>query len=820
MIIDYSVKNRKKSVGIQGDNMKLKWKIVTGIASVCLGVTAGIKDYQAADTINQVRLDGIFAMELGVPGNSAQAGERVVTVTNNTSQKGAVWSVENNLLDFTENFHMISYVNQSKIGNSELADGMVFVVQGYNAKPTWFTAMGGSLGALPTNIKQDGLIGIPNSIGVEFDLYGNNNATDGYFDKGTIGTPHAAVVYPGGGLNVGYTQNSLIWGNYKVITHDGAMTYPTGADIWNKLEMDWKLDEANPNDITKGKLTFTLNGQNMSFSQEKFQNLVLKNGTVSKAYWGYTGATGPTYSAKQQIYFEQVPGLVNAETAINLYDSNNQPILEGTLLKGLSVVNVELSAKWLSGKQNWDELSVQTELPGSLEIIEGTTEVNGKKPVENPWIGNKLTTKVGDIPNLGTYNDATQQEAKVTFQARVKSTASANQQITADFNGDNAFYDGKSISFGTEKNDLSANFTNVKNNEVIFYDTSMGEGFTFPVSVDWISAWSKGTAKQKLSISQGNKNILVKEEGVEATKGTMNADLSEFIKGAIGTAQVDYGEFQLKYEITVTSEGVSQTFETSLTLFKRSKPYVFNVKLNDIVATPGTTVKVKLGDPITIAGQYIDFDSPNVSIYLKVGTEGKLIEMGPLTPPAIGENAEFSYKWDTTGMAIGEYPISIYAKDSEGNIGPETSLGKVVFDGELTLSVANPHFSVTDLVIGNEQSKKVENMGTVAIDDTRIVKGNWRLNVSLAENFTNKRESDGFTHVARDDFFSYHNGTAITPISKDSNSSLIKVGTEGAEKSEVDQSGENGFYFKSYDGLMIGNYEATVNWSFIDAPSP
>lgn len=82
----------------------MKCNLIKGFSLLCLLAYFLIfsSSVQADETIpNRVSLDGIFTTNLGVSNNSSEVVDDVGVITNGLpNQVGALWSTEDNLLDF------------------------------------------------------------------------------------------------------------------------------------------------------------------------------------------------------------------------------------------------------------------------------------------------------------------------------------------------------------------------------------------------------------------------------------------------------------------------------------------------------------------------------------------------------------------------------------------------------------------------------------------------------------------------------------------------------------------------------------------------
>lgn len=82
-------------------------------------------------------LTGIF--ETKGASSSSVSSDGVVTITpSKGNQIGSIWSTDKNVLDFSEDFYLSTYLNFDD-GRDKSGDGMAFLLQAVTAEPVWFT---------------------------------------------------------------------------------------------------------------------------------------------------------------------------------------------------------------------------------------------------------------------------------------------------------------------------------------------------------------------------------------------------------------------------------------------------------------------------------------------------------------------------------------------------------------------------------------------------------------------------------------------------------------------------------------------------------
>lgn len=741
-------------------------------------------------------MDGVFTTNLGVVGNSASSQDGVAIVTGgNANQVGAVWSTSGNLIDFKKDFNAVAYVNQGDSGTTS-GDGMVFVIQGASKNMKWFTYSGASMGALGQN-SYNGEVGIPNSIGIEFDLYGNNSIMDGYFDYG-VSTPynnnHIAIVYPG--VKEGYTDNWALVGSSRYVNHHNMINdVNLSAGNWTRLELNW---ETNLADYTQGILTMKVNNAvPVQISPQYLKSQVFQNGTVSSAYWGFTGSTGPTYKAKQQVVFEKVPGLVEAETSLLMKDSEGNPITNGAKLKGYSVLKVNMKAKWLHGKQNWQNIIAKTTLPESLEVLPNTTKINGVPLSDSVWSGHALSTKPGDIPDIGSHAGNNLTEVTITFDVTVVNETKNNQIIQNNFSGRNAIYETDYFGFSVEKQFVELELTSHQD-KAIFID---GEVDQFTLDFMWSNP-AKSQISQTLVALQGNDFRMLLEsvpEDGSAGKGTFSYDFTSVFNS------FTYGEFAVVYNVQTNKE--QESIERYF--YKQFRP---KVSLEAQEEKPAYL----LGEPIPLQIKLEDKDSSKATLFIQIDKNGfKNVGEFENKTDAI---TTIDYNVQTENFTPGYHEIEAYMVDSEGNQSSTAKISKVAIEGSLKLTSVPANFEQKALKIGGP-TVKIADFGKVAVTDQRLTTRGWSLSASLVEGRFATTETEGHKKFkANKTFFFYKNGNKELPIADGPISIFNSSGGESLEEQVLNQDGENGFYFRPNNAMAKGSYQATINWSLVSAP--
>lgn len=746
---------------------------------------AVIVEAVVAPTPNHVRLDNIFETNLGVSGNSASVQDGVVKITNDLSNElGAVWSTPNNMLDFTKDFRAVMHINQGDRGYGA-ADGLVFVIQGLSNQVKWFTHSGAAMGALGEN-HYNGALGIPNSIGIEFDLYGNDGPAGGYFDKGITSiynNNHVAVVYPG--IASGYLDNWSLFGSTRnVVHHDLMNNINLAGGQWTRFELNWIVEE--------GILTAKVgNNESITIDPEYLNSQVFQNGTVSKAYWGFTGSTGPSNFAKQQVVFEEVPGLVEAETSISLADQEGVAIGEGSSVYGTSVLNTTVTANWLGGKQNWEDIISEIELPPSLEVVPNTTKINGLDRSDDAWDGRILSTTLGDIPNLGTFSGNTLVKVEITFDVKVLNESLSGQKITEKFFGSNFFNEDGYFEFSVIKT-LPEAFIISPDPESIFLE---GEFNNLYFDFMWRDP-ERSTIEQVIEYNQNGVSTTV-HNSVEDTSSGEGNFLYDFYNDF---KELDYGSFEMNYRIQAAN-GEKACYNS--TYYKQFRP---QITINEKDEVPS----YQIGLPINIQVEVEDRDSTSLSLYIQVdnGDFQKVTEVSHNTEA----KTIIDHSIDTANFDPGYHTINAYVVDIEGNDSTTESLSNIIVEGYLKISDFPESFGLDGLKISNSEIK-IADFGRIAILDQRILSRGWSLSAQLVEGRFTSGDTGNGQHKARKDFFFYRDGIKDIVIA-DIPAIIAKDNSEFTlEEVVIDQDEDKGFYFNTSSDMVFGTYKATVNWT-------
>ncbi|WP_182914701.1 L-type lectin-domain containing protein [Paenibacillus thiaminolyticus] len=350
-----------------------------------------------------ITLENIFTLPSG--SNSSVINGSIVEITPNaTYQRGGIWSTPSNLMDLTQDFTASMYLYFGNAGNNA-ADGIAFVMHNDPKGTNALANNGASLGVWASQDHNGPYNGIQNSLAVEFDTYVNYGATfgDGRFDYDSRGGNHIAWNYPGkASTYVDYMHSIFEWAR-KMIHKDLQYTGTLSNDTWRRFEVKW--------DAANSMLSYHLQGTNEVKIPVNVQDVFGTN----QVYWGFTGSTGGSY-AQNRVVFESVPGLVHGEVNETITRKDGSIVDQGASVYKGEELTYTISAKYLSGKQNWKNIIGKTTINDSVTYVPNSltlTNRNGTTPLNDSyWSGQTLAVPLQDM-------SADYEEQMMSFQVKV-----------------------------------------------------------------------------------------------------------------------------------------------------------------------------------------------------------------------------------------------------------------------------------------------------------------------------------------------------------------------------------------------------------------
>lgn len=722
----------------------------------------------------KIDLDNIFTTPAG--SNSSIIDGSIVEITPNAkSKKGGIWSTPNNLMDLTQDFTASMYLYFGNQGTNA-ADGIAFVIhndpKGTNAlSPNG----GGGLGVWAEG-KYNGLYnGIQNSVAIEFDTYVNNTSSDSRFDTDSAAGNHVAWNYPGKPSTYVDYQHTVLERARKMIHNDLQYTGPLSNDTWRRFEVKW--DAANK------QLTYHLEGTNPVIIPIDVEDVFGTN----QVYWGFTGSTGSKY-AQNRVVFESVPGLVNGEVTETITREDGSVVGQGDFVYKGEELTYTITAKYLSGKQNWKNIIGQTTIhdqvtyvPSSLTLTDrnGTTSLN-----DNYWSGQTLAVPLQDM-------SADYEEQTISFQVKVKSLL-ANTPVTEKFSFVGSNYIGGSDA-------VTYVIQSTRAPEVTILDEGpilLNAGEDYVVTGTWKDLDnSKGTLHFII-----NSQLLQKEqlEGGQA---------SEPVEWRYHLIHGLFRPGENTFEVYATNDDGLISTTASLKIMVGSPP---TISLRDA----GEEITMEAGDEYAISGYWSDLDSDTVDLYYAIdGNEPVNFAPRAANSANKGEEVAYQYAIPAAQLPAGMHQVEVYAIDDSGR---KSNVETVTIHvrGQLVFTNAAENISFEPGKIASQPSLSTRNPDwDIRVKDTREQGSSWRLSATLAEPFTDDRG-----HELKD---------ALIFVDENGNETTMEPGiaadvythvTQEDQEISIDWEENRGILMKINPYAYAGNYTGLIRWDLVDAP--
>ncbi|MGM0838267.1 MAG: L-type lectin-domain containing protein [Bacillota bacterium] len=731
---------------------------------------------------SKIDLTGIFVTPT-TGSNSSVIGGNIVQVTpNTTNQKGAIWSTEANKLDLTKDFNASMYIYFGNQG-ANAADGMAFVMhndsRGTNAlSPHSGSGLGVYAGQSHGASKTDG---IQKSFAVEFDTFINNNGSDGYFDTNTTKGNHVAWSYPGkASTYIDYQPGMFDY--RRTMKHndiDGSsngVQYPgtLSNDSWRKFTVNWNA--------TTSILTYQLEGQASENVPINVQNVFESN----QVYWGFTGSTGSRYQ-NNRVTFDEIPGLVNAEVKETITKKNGTVVDDGAQVNTGEELTYTINAKYLSGKQDWNNIIVKTVLndyvsyvPGSLTISAG----GGSESLDDSsWTGKSLAAS---IPNMDTNMD----EVTISFKVKVNQVM-VNQQVTetVKFEGSNYITNTSPVDYKIQAN----NVPEVTINEEGPIHLAVGEDYL-----------AKGTWKDSddstNTLYYGLDGELLKSEVLNNGGSTEPVDWSFLIT----SDQLKLGENNLQ---VVARDDKGAYSVSDLKIIVESPPAITLMDANK-------EIPVDFGTEYTISGSWNDLDSNLIDLYYAVDSNTH-VKFASNVSNSMNKGEEINYQYNIPAdqLSLGMHQVTVYVIDDTGR---KSNIEVVTFNvtGKLSFTSVAENISFENMQIPNQPTySKRNNDWDILVKDTRGVGSSWRLTATLTEEF-----SDSQGHFLKDALkFVDEDGIEIT-MALGVETNVYEMITQDEQNVSINWESDKGILLKIDPFVYIGDYNGKINWNLIDAP--
>ncbi|NLR08917.1 MULTISPECIES: hypothetical protein [Lactobacillaceae] len=446
--------------------------------------------------------DYFTAGEIGsnsaVLAKTGYGADKAVQLTNTTGQLGTIWTKDDSemSLDSDQTAAMWMYFGN---GNSGSGDGMAFVMQnddrGIKASTT--NAAGEPIGGETLGVwgtDQDDTMsdadavaktGIQKSWALEFDTFRNNipDSLNKQTGQDALGkgssfdiddalnwkNAHIASGFPGSGSTYNMhtvpvsttekVQTGTFWGQpiytdvttttnhyYATMNHTQPIEGRTSSWLvdgaWYHVTLKWNAANEtmtyifDDKDATTGAAKANPATKTVSVPKSTF-------GTTDKVRWGFTGSTGSNWEPNIVI-FEQVPGIVNANSTAEIKDETDQKtVTSGATVGGGHSMRVTYNLSYTGGSQNWKDIQANLNLPANIDYTDGTIEYGdstlpvtklSKEEIES----GTLTLPVKELSK-------TNPTATITLNGDAK--AGSTTELANKFVGSNALTDARTPAF-------------------------------------------------------------------------------------------------------------------------------------------------------------------------------------------------------------------------------------------------------------------------------------------------------------------------------------------------------------------------------------
>lgn len=550
---------------------------------------------------------------VGLSNNNKQ-----LVVTNTTSQAGAIWGKYR--LNLNYDFTLVAYMYFGD-RKGAAADGMTFTMQ--NADDQISGGRGENLGSYGVGPQGKEI----NGVAIEFDTYHNADGIDA--DVPIHSTyDHTGIVDVKKRKHLSYQT---------VINPDSDDQLSNGK--WYQIEILW----TKSNSVLRYKLK-TLNSADRFNSQDKSYKIdtqSLFGETDPSVFWGFTGATGASWS-ENVVAFDTLPQPSNQD--VYWQQSNTSEHIGFD--KGVAKLVVKRNALY----NLWDQ--VQTKIDFSRMSANGTPDMNsllvdGKK-VTGTLSGTTITVPTSSI-------NKTSSEVSVDFNLKstdiskkeVEVNTTGTEHITGA-NGINIVYkDGKDDSaYLTVKEDKSS----IKTKDSVLY---VGESWNRKDN------FVQATDEDGKNISWEDERITSNGANIDTSKPGVY-DLKYSFKGNLKTSDS-------RFTVTVKEDKSSIKTKDSVLYVRES----WTPKDNFVGATDEDGENISWEDSrINSNGANIDTSKPGV-YNLKYSFKGK-VKTTEETFKVIVKDDQTKLELQNVELFVGETwdPNSPFkdVKDKDGNI--------------------------------------------------------------------------------------------------------------------------------------------------------
>ena len=761
----------------KGGRRVKKITLLLALASVCVvtfGKTVSAKAANESSPPPHIELTDIFQLPAG--SNSIlipNADGDIVQLTDALkNQNGAVWSTPRNMMDLTHDFESSMYIYFGNQGTNA-ADGMAFVMQNDPAGPNKIVqGDGAQLGVWDSTNYDTWDKGIRNSFAVEFDTHNNGN---GGFDKQVDDNDHIAWNFPGNRSTYNDYKDNLDWFKKKRFLSHNNPQYPgeLSVDKWIPFNIKWSAQNQT--------LTYQFNHMDpVTVSIDT--NTVFGSTNV---YWGFTGSTGAQVEMNRLV-FEKVPGLVDASLKKTILDENGRDVHQTTVNSG-QTLTYRLEGNYLSGKQDWKDISASLELSEQVSFIPGTLRGKSTGGTEVPLPDSYWKDKLLEV-DMGTMN-RNDNESYLTFKAKVNSV-SAPTQVSEHgvYSGKNHIETSNFVEYEIATNIApQIQLEHAGSTQQILY------GKDYQLSGTW----------KDVDGTKGEIHFIVNGVETSVSSDTSTVDTWTSYKKTISASDLKLGENLI--DVYVVDESGTSSNHEQLTIQTLLAP---TVSLNDA----GTTVNLEVGTPYKLEGTWRDQDSPKADLYYEI--DGNVL--GPFSEenPNLGSENTFTYSIDSDYLNVGKHTLNVYSIDSEQNKSNTESLTINVY-GTLAFTQVSPtvSFKTTEVPLTKKIVQRNEDWD-IRVKDTRGVGGSWHLDMTLASEFS---DIDRPLNYLADGLI-YKRGETETTIVPGVSETVYTNQTTGITEVPISWSDNEGVLIQVNAASMIGTYEGTLNWTLVDGP--
>ncbi|MES9684590.1 L-type lectin-domain containing protein [Gottfriedia acidiceleris] len=758
------------------------------IVTFCINIPSAMwlntKRVEAANENNppsKINLNNIFTTPS--VSNSSVIGGNIVQITPNTTyQKGGIWSTVNNKMDLTKDFSSTMYMYFGNQG-SNAGDGMAFVMHndpnGTNAlSPNTGSGLGVYAGQANGASKTNG---IQKSFAIEFDTFINNSGSDGYFDTNVTAGNHIAWSYPG--KIETYIDYNIFLDYRRTMKHNNVdgnvgVQFVQGGlsnDKWRKFTIKW--------DASNSKLTYQLEGLNPVVVPINVQDVF---GSTS-VYWGFTGSTGSRYELNR-VTFDSVPGLVDANVSETITRSDGSVVEDQSYVSKGEELTYTINAKYLSGKQDWQNIRLKTLLNNYVTYIPNTLEIsNGSNNIkldDETWNDKSLAV---NIPNLNTNNHFATLKFKVKVNSVTEDTLVSEEST---FEGDNYIAHTELSQFIIKKNQAPI----VKMNDTEPIHLRIGEDYEVK------GTWSDEDSKTNSLYFVINGNLM-NVESVDNGGSSTSQEWSYLVSA--DNLKLGENTFQVYAK---DEEGVISTQE-ELKIVVESPPTIYLNEANN-------EIPLDFGDHFTLNGSWSDQDSEQVDLFYVIDNEAPVKFASNVSNTSNkGEYVDFQYTVPSEQFSIGTHEIAVYSIDDSNHRSNQIKLTLNV-SGDLRFETVSNNVSFETVKISNKTTiSKRNDDWIINVKDSRGSDSRWRMTATLTEEFLNDEGQ------LLNDALIFIDDKGIETIMKlGVPMSVFEIETKSQKNISVNWQSNQGLLLKINPSIHAGNYSGKIDWTLVDAP--